>query len=50
MFALVYASLKVVETPAFSSEDVNKRAANFKRFVLTAEVPTTFLSLPHCLA
>jgi len=38
------------ETPV-SSEDVNKRAANFRRFVLVAEVPTHFFHpLPSGIA
>jgi hypothetical protein len=41
VFALVYYLCeRRVETHVLSSEDVNKRSANFKRFVLTADVPT----------
>jgi hypothetical protein len=35
----VYLCERRAETPVLSSEDVNKRSANFKRFVLTADVP-----------
>src|SRR6267142_233569 len=35
----VYPCESRVETPVLSSEDVNKRSANFRRFVLTADVP-----------
>ena len=34
------------QTPV-SSDDVNKRAANFRRFVLVAEVPTHFFHPPQ---
>ena len=49
MSALVYTSVKVVlkQAPVLSSEDVNKRSINFKRFVLTAEVPTNSPPPPH---
>lgn len=40
VFVGVYLCESRVDTPVLSSDDVNKRSNNFRRFVLTAEVPT----------